>query len=125
MTKVSRTYSLLPHNTFGIQATADNFVEFSSVDDIVSFLGKGYDGRSLVIGGGSNLLFVNDFDGTVFHSVIKEMNVVSENDNEVLLRVGSGVNWDELVAYTVKNGWGGLENLSAIRARLEQVPCRT
>lgn len=114
MTKVSRTYSLLPHNTFGIQATADNFVEFSSVDDIVSFLGKGYDGRSLVIGGGSNLLFVNDFDGTVFHSVIKEMNVVSENDNEVLLRVGSGVNWDELVAYTVKNGWGGLENLSAI-----------
>lgn len=114
MTKVFKTYSLLPYNTFGIQATAENFVEFSSVDDIISFLGKGHCGCSLVIGGGSNLLFVNDFEGTIFHSAIKEMNIVEENENEILLRVGSGVNWDELVAYTVEQGWGGLENLSAI-----------
>ena len=114
MTQVYKTYSLLPHNTFGIKATADNFVEFSSVDDIMAFLGKGFNGRSLVIGGGSNLLFVNDFSGTIFHSAIKGMEVVEENDKEILLRVGSGVNWDELVAYTVEHGWGGLENLSAI-----------
>lgn len=114
MTQVYKTYSLLPHNTFGIKATADNFVEFSSVDDIMTFLGKGFNGRSLVIGGGSNLLFVNDFSGTIFHSAIKGMEVVEENDKEILLRVGSGVNWDELVAYTVEQGWGGLENLSAI-----------
>ena len=114
MTQVYKTYSLLPHNTFGIKATADNFVEFSSVDDIMAFLGKGFNGRSLVIGGGSNLLFVNDFSGTIFHSAIKGMEVVEENDKEILLRVGSGVNWDELVAYTVEQGWGGLENLSAI-----------
>lgn len=114
MTQVYKTYSLLPHNTFGIKATADNFVEFSSVDDIMAFLGKGFNGRSLVIGGGSNLLFVNDFCGTIFHSAIKGMEVVEENDKEILLRVGSGVNWDELVAYTVEQGWGGLENLSAI-----------
>lgn len=114
MTQVYKTYSLLPHNTFGIKATADNFVEFSSVDDIMAFLGKGFNGRLLVIGGGSNLLFVNDFSGTIFHSAIKGMEVVEENDKEILLRVGSGVNWDELVAYTVEQGWGGLENLSAI-----------
>ena len=114
MTQVYKTYSLLPHNTFGIKATADNFVEFSSVDDIMAFLGKGFNGRSLVIGGGSNLLFVNDFSGTIFHSAIKGMEVVEENDKEILLRVGSGVNWDELVAYTVEQGCGGLENLSAI-----------
>lgn len=114
MTQVYKTYSLLPHNTFGIKATADNFVEFSSVDDIMAFLEKGFNGRSLVIGGGSNLLFVNDFSGTIFHSAIKGMEVVEENDKEILLRVGSGVNWDELVAYTVEQGWGGLENLSAI-----------
>lgn len=114
MTQVYKTYSLLPHNTFGIKATADNFVEFSSVDDIMAFLEKGFNGRSLVIGGGSNLLFVNDFCGTIFHSAIKGMEVVEENDKEILLRVGSGVNWDELVAYTVEQGWGGLENLSAI-----------
>ena len=53
MTKIYKTHSLLPHNTFGIDATAENFVEFSLVDDIVAFLSKGFDGRSLVIGGGS------------------------------------------------------------------------
>ena len=114
MTKIYKTHSLLLHNTFGINATAENFVEFSSVDDIIAFLSKGFDGRSLVIGGGSNLLFVNDFDGTVFHSAIMGMEIVDENENDLLLRVGSGVNWDELVAYTVELGWGGLENLSAI-----------
>ena len=114
MIKEFNTYSLLPHNTFGIEATAGKFVEFSSTDDIIAFLGNGYNSRSLVIGGGSNLLFVNDFDGTIFHSAIKGMEVVEENDKELLLRVGSGVNWDELVAYTVEQGWGGLENLSAI-----------
>ena len=107
-------YSLLPHNTFGIEATAERFVEFSSVDEIIAFLGNGYNGRSLVIGGGSNLLFVNDFDGTIFHSSIMGIEVVEENENDLLLRVGSGVNWDALVAYTVEQGWSGLENLSAI-----------
>ena len=107
-------YSLLPHNTFGIEATAERFVEFSSVDEIIAFLGKGYKGRSLVIGGGSNLLFVNDFYGTIFHSSIMGIEVVEENENDLLLRVGSGVNWDALVAYTVEQGWSGLENLSAI-----------
>ena len=114
MIKEFNRYQLLPHNTFGIKAVAGRFVEFSSLDDIVAFLGKGYNGHSLVIGGGSNLLFANDFDGTVFHSAIMGMDVVEENDNELLLRVGSGVNWDVLVAYTVEQGWGGLENLSAI-----------
>jgi UDP-N-acetylmuramate dehydrogenase len=114
MIKQFKRYSLLSHNTFGIEATANQFVEFSSVDDIVGFLGKGYDGRSFVIGGGSNLLFVNDYNGTILHSAIMGMQVVEEDDNYLLLRVGSGVNWDALVAYTVEQGWGGLENLSAI-----------
>ena len=114
MIKQFKRYSLLSHNTFGIEAAANQFVEFSSVDDIVGFLGEGYDGRSFVIGGGSNLLFVNDYNGTILHSAIMGMQVVEEDDNYLLLRVGSGVNWDALVAYTVEQGWGGLENLSAI-----------
>ena len=114
MIKQFNTYSLLPHNTFGIKATADCFVEFSSADELASFLAGGHNSRSLVIGGGSNLLFVKDFDGTIFHSAITGMDVIEENEEELLLRVGSGVNWDALVAYTVEQGWGGLENLSAI-----------
>ena len=118
MTKQYQAYSLLPHNTFGIEAVAAEFVEFASVEEVVAFFAKGYNGRSLVIGGGSNLLFVNDFNGTVFHSSINGMDVVEESEDELLLRVGSGVNWDELVDYTVRNGWGGLENLSAIPGKV-------
>ena len=107
-------YSLLAHNTFGIEAKAARFVEFASVCELKEFLGDGFTGKSLVIGGGSNLLFVDDFDGTVFHSAIMDINVVEESADDVLLRVGSGVNWDALVAYTVEKGWSGLENLSLI-----------
>ena len=104
----------MAHNTFGIEAKAARFVEFASVCELKEFLGDGFTGKSLVIGGGSNLLFVDDFDGTVFHSAIMDINVVEESADDVLLRVGSGVNWDALVAYTVEKGWSGLENLSLI-----------
>ena len=114
MIKKFESYSLLSHNTFGIEAKAKTFVEFSSEDELCSFIGSGIETSSLVIGGGSNLLFVNDFDGIVFHSAIYGIDVVAEDENDILLRVGSGVNWDELVAYTVANGWYGLENLSLI-----------
>lgn len=114
MIKQFYTYSLLPHNTFGIEAKTAHFVEFATVDELRVFLGGGFAGKSLVIGGGSNLLFVSDFDGTIFHSAITDIEIVQETANDVLLRVGSGVNWDELVAYTVEKGWCGLENLSLI-----------
>lgn len=114
MLKQYNGYSLLQHNTFGIEAKAARFVEFGSAEALATFLGSGFTGKHLVIGGGSNLLFAGDFDGTVFHSAIKEIDVVEENDDDILLRVGSGINWDDLVAYTVERGWCGLENLSLI-----------
>ncbi len=114
MIKEYATYSLLGHNTFGIEANAAIFIEFSTEEELATLLEKGVGAPLLVIGGGSNLLFVNDFAGTVLHSAIMDMAVVAEDAHSVLLRVGSGVNWDSLVEYTVNNGWHGLENLSAI-----------
>lgn len=114
MIKEYNTYPLLQHNTFGIEVTATRFVEFTCEDDIVDFLGTGFAGKSMVIGGGSNLLFVDNFDGTVFHSAIMGIDVIDECDNDLLVRVGSGVNWDQFVAYCVERGWHGLENLSLI-----------
>lgn len=114
MIKIYNNYSLLPHNTFGIEATAATFVDFSSVDALKQYLAEGLKGHPLVIGGGSNLLFAGDYDGTVFHSSIKGIEITAETHSHILLRVGSGVNWDELVAFTVEKGWCGLENLSSI-----------
>lgn len=114
MIKIYNNYSLLPHNTFGIEATAATFVDFSSVDALKRYLAEGLMGHPLVIGGGSNLLFAGDYDGTVFHSSIKGIEITAETHSHILLRVGSGVNWDELVAFTVEKEWCGLENLSLI-----------
>ena len=70
--------------------------------------------RFLSIGEGSNLLFIHDFDGIILHSRIREITRKDEDSNTVLLRVGAGVHWDDVVAYAVVNGWGGIENLSYI-----------
>ena len=114
MIKHCTDYPLLPHNTFGIDVKAAHFVEFTSADEIKSIACKLGGVRHLVIGGGSNLLFMGDFDGVILHSAIKGIEVTSENEESLTVRAGSGINWDEFVAYTVERGWQGLENLSAI-----------
>lgn len=107
--------SLLEHNTFGIAAKAKRFVEYSSEDELRSLIGTFTEDELLLhIGGGSNLLFTKDFDGTILHSAIKGMEVIEEDDDSVLVRVGAGEVWDDFVAYAVQHGWGGVENLSLI-----------
>ncbi len=114
MIKEEHRYSLLPHNTFGIDVLADRFIEFDTEEELVALIEKGVGDKVLVVGGGSNLLFAGDFAGTVIHSRIGGIEVVEEDSTSVLLRVGSGVNWDDFVAHTVENGWQGIENLSLI-----------
>jgi len=111
--------SLLPYNTFGIAARAAYFAEYDNVEALQEIL-DAYQGRLshlplLHIGGGSNLLFLTDFPGLVLHSRILGIQPIETADSQhVLLRVGAGVVWDDLVACCVAHGWYGLENLSLI-----------
>lgn len=109
-------FSLKAFNTFGLEVIASRFIEFDSVDDLFQVLKLNLvlQNRMLVIGQGSNLLFLNDFDGVVLHSGIKHIDLLVQNDNEILLSVGSGVIWDDLVEYCVLQNWWGIENLSLI-----------
>ena len=110
--------SLKERNTFGIAATAKRFVEYDSVDELQMLVGRraAEDDTTplLHIGGGSNLLFLNDFNGTVLHSAIKDITVTADEGEYVYVRVGAGVVWDEWVQYAVDSSWYGLENLSLI-----------
>lgn len=114
--KEIRNCPLLQYNTFGMDVKADLFVEYESVEELKKLLlNKNYFGSSwLHIGGGSNLLFRGDYEGTVLHSAIRGYEIIGESDTEVLIRVGAGEIWDDFVAYTVKNHWYGAENLSLI-----------
>lgn len=113
--KIQNDYSLLPHNTFGMDVKASVFIEYDSVAELKNLLEQNLQGRKwLHIGGGSNLLFTSDYSGTILHSAIKGYEIVEENDREVKVRVGAGEVWDDFVAYAVAKGWYGAENLSLI-----------
>ena len=102
-------YSLLPHNTFGIEAKCCRFMEYSSVEEAQQ-IARQLEEPYLLIGAGSNLLLTRDFDGTVVHSVVKGI----ENQSNDRVRCGSGETWDEVVAWCVGHGLYGAENLSLI-----------
>ena len=114
--KIEQHWSLLPYNTFGIDVKADFFIEYDSATDLQDILRSEIvkNKRTLHIGGGSNLLFMQDFKGVILHSAIHSIEKVREDVDTVTLEVGASVNWDNLVGYCVENGWGGIENLSLI-----------
>lgn len=114
--KITKDYSLLPHNTFGMDVKASLFIEYDSVEELKQIL-RDYpleDDRWLHIGAGSNLLFTGDYPGIVLHSCIRGFEVVAEDAETVIVRVGAGEVWDDFVAYAVSNEWYGAENLSLI-----------
>lgn len=111
--KIINNCPLKERHTFGMDVKADRLIEFANEDELKSAL-TGAVKPLLFMGGGSNLLFLNNYSGTVLHSVIDNINIVAEDDNSVSVRVGSGVVWDDFVAYCVEKGWWGVENLSLI-----------
>ena len=117
MARIEYNYPLLSHNTFGIEACADRFVTYDSVEDLRQVVrrlrAECPDVPVLHIGRGSNLLFLSDFRGVVLHSAIGGIER-EELPDGIRLRVGAAVVWDDLVAYCVEHGFYGLENLSLI-----------
>jgi UDP-N-acetylmuramate dehydrogenase len=114
--KIEENYSLEKHNTFHLNVKTRWFMEYSTEEELSRILHDEYVSsfEKVHIGAGSNLLFLNDYSGVVLHSAIKGIDVDKENDKYVFLRVGAGVVWDDLVAYAVDKGLGGIENLSLI-----------
>lgn len=114
--KIEQNYSLERHNTFHLPVKTRWFMEYDSEEELQKILRDEYfqECLSIHIGRGSNLLFINDFNGIVLHSAIKGINVEKEDDEHVYLRVGAGEVWDDVVAYAARKGLGGIENLSLI-----------
>ena len=110
------SYPLKSLNTFGFEVVADCLIKAHSEQDILQELDSNEvkNARLLVMGGGSNLLFTRNFNGTILQPLMSSIEVEEENSDSVLLRVGAGVVWDNLAAYAVDKGWYGLENLSLI-----------
>ncbi|MBF6056802.1 UDP-N-acetylmuramate dehydrogenase [Thiomicrorhabdus heinhorstiae] len=121
---IQANYSLLPHNTFKVQAKTLYYVEINKQSDILT-LRTDLTLGSLpwrIIGDGSNLLFTQDFEGVTIRCTFNKIKIVKEDDETVWISVGAGVKWHDLVSYTVENGWWGLENLALIPGTVGAAP---
>ena len=106
-----RDYSLLAHNTFGIDARCSRFLEYETTveaQQVASIL-RETSLPYIIIGGGSNLLLTRDFPGIVVHSALKGWDVTG-----CRMACGSGETWDDIVDVSLQNGLYGAENLSLI-----------
>lgn len=102
-------------NTFGLDVQTEHWVEYQSPEELRNFLIAGKLTKPyLHVGAGSNLLFLTDYHGIILHSAIRFIQLVQETEEEVILHVGAGIVWDDLVAYCVEHGYYGAENLSLI-----------
>lgn len=102
-------------NTFGFDVKADVWLEYESVEELERWIAEGRVASPyLHIGAGSNLLFIKDYEGTVLHSHIAGVEITAEDEEQVSVRVGGGVVWDDFVGYCVDHNWYGAENLSLI-----------
>ena len=125
MIRFSENYSLKQHNTFGIDARAKYFFEFTDIEDLSLFLISNEsigEEKILVIGEGSNILLLNDFDGLVIHPNLPGIQIVKEDRQNIWIEVGAGEVWDEFVQFTVDYGLGGIENLSLIPGSVGAAP---
>ena len=113
---VKENVALKDKNTFHVAATTRWYGEFSSADDLKAF----YDDprfRALpkfILGGGSNLLITQDFDGLMLKSVDTSVSVTDENDAYTFVKIGAGADWTATVASLVDKGFNGIENLMSV-----------
>ena len=121
---VIENYPLIKLNTFGIDVKAKYFTSINTVNELIEIKKseKFKDRELLILGGGSNILFTKDFNGLVILNNIKGKEIVDQNDDSIILKIGAGENWHELVMYCVDNGWGGIENLSLIPGNTGTAP---
>lgn len=119
---IKENISLKNYNTFGIDVLAHSFVEINGLAQLQRVLElKAYPNK-FILSGGSNVLLTKDIDALVMHINLKGISVVEETDEEVQIKVMAGENWHELVLWSLKQGYGGLENLSLIPGNVGTAP---
>lgn len=116
--------SLKPYNTFGIEAIARYFRRIDSEQQLLEFLMDNAHELPpiFILGGGSNVLFTGNVDSIVVKNEIMGIELVDEDEQTVLIRVGGGEAWHDLVMHCIEQGWGGIENLALIPGSVGAAP---
>jgi UDP-N-acetylmuramate dehydrogenase len=113
------------YTTLKIGGTADYLCEVGNIEELraVCQWAKQTGTPLLVLGGGSNVLISDEgFRGLVVVNKIKKQEIIAEDQEQVTVALGAGEVFDEVVAWSVRNSWWGLENLSSIPGTVGATP---
>jgi len=116
--------NLAPFHTFRTLNEALQIVSFTNKDELIQLIDQAFqtNEKYLILGAGSNVLFVNDFHGNILIDRSTGINVIDEDDRHVFLRISSGVDWHSLVSHCVEKNYGGIENLALIPGKAGAAP---
>ena len=109
-------------NSFHVKQIAKRVVEFDRAEELPEIFAKHGKDNWYVLSGGNNILFTQDIDTLLITPCDDRIEVVEENEAIVRIKVGAGVEWDDLVAWTVERGLWGIENLSLIPGKAGAAP---
>lgn len=122
MIEIQPHYSLKNYNTFGIAATAASYTAVTTIQQLREALSYFKDESVFLLGGGSNMLLINDVARPVIHVKLKGIEVVDKSHNDVYLKVMAGENWHNLVMHCVDNNLAGIENMALIPGNTGTAP---
>lgn len=119
---INNDISLKAMNTFGIDASAKRFTIIRDEKDIKTVLDANEHDPIFILGGGSNILFTQDFDGLVIKNEIQGFNTIEDNKDYAIIESGAGEVWHEFVMKCIDKNLGGIENLSLIPGNVGASP---
>jgi len=124
MIDIEENISLRPYNTFGIDVKAKYFVRINSKEDFQELINSVTykNNPTFILGGGSNVLFTQDFNGLIIKDDLKGISIVDETSHLIHIKAQAGENWHQFVLYCVNNNYGGVENLSLIPGTMGAAP---
>ncbi|WP_185882610.1 UDP-N-acetylmuramate dehydrogenase [Blattabacterium cuenoti] len=126
MSILKKNFCIQKLNTFGIMVYAHYFLTIQNIKDLHNLhrLGNLYPKiPKLFLGNGSNILFINNYyPGILVKMGISGKKVIYEKNNKVIVKAYGGENWNDLVSWTIKKGFSGLENLSHIPGTVGAAP---
>ena len=122
MARIFENSDIAPRNSFGVHQVAAKIIEFDKSDELPAIFKQHITGEWMVMGGGNNILFTRDIERTIIIPCDTTIEVIAEGSQSVDIRVGAGLEWDELVEWCVERELWGIENLSLIPGKVGAAP---
>lgn len=122
--EIQQNISLLPYNTLRVNVSAQFFGRLTKDEEVLEIVNSPILAKlpKFILGGGSNILFTENFPGLLLKVESQGKRVVQETDDVIILEAEAGENWHALVTFAVEQGWGGIENLALIPGTLGAAP---